>query len=113
MKFLLNFLSCCDAKVKPTTQTDMNNASDAKNMVTFFDAANNMITGLTEVGADIPTVVNMAFCVLGVHPSHWTVFGDAPTFVRHNCKKMVCEFLGPLKVMPTVFQQDGQVEKRQ
>ena len=89
----------CDAKAKLTIQTNMDNAADAENMVMFFDAINDMITGLIEVGADIPTVVDMAFCVLRVHPSHWTVFGNAPTFVHHNCKKMVCEFLGPLKAI--------------
>ena len=77
----------------------MDNAADAENMAMFFDAINDMVMAFIDGGADIPTVVDMAFCVLGVHPSHWTVFGNAPTFVHHNCKKMVCEFLGPLKAI--------------
>ena len=82
-----------------TIQADMDDAADAENMVMFFDAINDVVMAFIDVGADIPTVVDMAFCVLRTHPSHWTVFGDTPTFAHCQCKEKVTKFLGPLEAI--------------
>ena len=71
-------------KTSKTIQANMDNAADAENMVMFFDAINDMVMAFIDVGADIPTVVDMAFYVLRIHPSHWTVFGNAPTFSHYR-----------------------------
>ena len=75
----------------------MDDAACAENM--FFNAINDMVMAFVDVGADIPTVVDMAFCVPRMHPFHWTVFGDAPTFAHCQCKEKVSKFLGPLKAI--------------
>ena len=84
---------------KSIIQAHMDEAADSENMVSFFHAIDKMVNGLCQVGADVEIVVDMVFYVLRVHPSHWTVFGNAPSFVHFTYKSTAREFLGRLSAV--------------
>ena len=58
--------------------------AESATMESFFKSFVQFIEHTFKHGVNIKTVVDIAFYVLRIHPSHWTIFGNSPWFSHHS-----------------------------
>ena len=61
-----------------------NDMAESATMESFFKSFVQFIEHTFKHGVNIKTVVDIAFYVLRIHPSHWTIFGNSPWFSHHS-----------------------------
>ena len=61
-----------------------NDMAESATMESFFKSFLHFIESIFKNGVNIKIIVDIAFYVLRVHPSHWTIFGNSPWFSHHS-----------------------------